>query len=243
MTKILALLVLSAMAVMGQKARPQRAVFSDATQTTGTGDAIVLAPSPSLAALTDLDTVPPTQVCFVAEAVNTTTVTVAISGLTAKSLFKMDGAITTALGANDLRAGQFVCFVRYPTGDAFQMTTPASGTLNNSVSSTNLVSGTSLTMVAPRTYGVCTGTCTVTIPVPAAGYEFCILNGDNVSTAITLSAIGSSAMYENTARTAYGTAGTGTLVATAVVGNRVCLLGLDSTHYLTVSYTGTWTAN
>lgn len=108
---------------------------------------------------------------------------------------------------------------------------------------TPLTTGTSVTLVAPRQYFICTGTCTVTVPVPAAGYEFCIMNDDNVSTAITLSALGSSAMYENTARTAYGTAGTGTLVATAVVGNKVCLVGRDATHYLTVSFNGTWTAN
>lgn len=108
---------------VAQKARVQRTVWSDATQTAGTGDAITLAPSPALAALTDLDTVPPTLVCFVAESANTTTVTVAISGLTAKPIYKMNGAITTALAANDLRAGQTVCMVRYPTGDAFQMIT------------------------------------------------------------------------------------------------------------------------
>jgi len=119
------LLILWAMTspALAQKARVQRTVWSDATQTAGTGDAITLAPSPALAALTDLDTVPPTLTCFVAEAVNTTTVTVAISGLTAKPLYKMNGAITTALAANDLRVGQTVCFVRYVTGDAFQMTT------------------------------------------------------------------------------------------------------------------------
>lgn len=106
-----------------------------------------------------------------------------------------------------------------------------------------LVTGTSLTLSTPRGYGVCTGTCTVTVPVPAAGYEFCVMNSDNVATAITLSALGSSAQYENTARTAYGTAGTGTLVATAAVGNKVCIVGLDATHYLTLSALGTWTAN
>jgi len=103
--------------------------------------------------------------------------------------------------------------------------------------------GTSVSLAGPRQNFYCTGTCTVTPPVPVAGYQFCILNDNNVSTAITLAALGSSAMYENTARTAYGTAGTGTLVATAVVGNAICLLGRDSTHYSTVSFTGTWTAN
>ena len=103
--------------------------------------------------------------------------------------------------------------------------------------------GTSITLAAPSGFAICTGTCTVSIPVPAAGYQFCIMNDDNVSTAITLSALGSSARYENTARTAYGTAGTGTFTATAAAGNMVCIVGRDSTHYLPTNYVGTWTAN
>ena len=90
---------------------------------------------------------------------------------------------------------------------------------------------------------VCSTTCTITVPVPAAGLQYCAMNGDNVSTVITLSAIGSSARYENQARTAYGTAGTGTLVSGGAVKDSVCILGLDSTHYLFASGNGTWTAN
>lgn len=96
---------------------------------------------------------------------------------------------------------------------------------------------------APCGFFVCTSTCTVTPPVPAAHYQFCILNGDATSTVITLVAIGSSARYENTARSAYGTAGTGTLTSSGATGDGLCLLGLDSTHYLTVNFTGTWTAS
>jgi collagen type VII alpha len=103
--------------------------------------------------------------------------------------------------------------------------------------------GTSITLAAPAGYAICTGTCTVSVPVPAAGYQFCVRNDTGVSTAITLSALGSSAMYENTAGSAYGTAGTGTLVATAAAGNKVCLVGRDATHYQVYSFTGTWTAN
>lgn len=98
--------------------------------------------------------------------------------------------------------------------------------------------GTAPTLIGPRGYAVCTGTCTVSVPVPVAGYEFCVMNDDNVATQITLSALGSSARYENSARTAYGTAGTGTLVVSAAAKNKVCLLGRDSTHYLTVSNDG-----
>jgi hypothetical protein len=103
--------------------------------------------------------------------------------------------------------------------------------------------GTSITLTAPRGYAICTNTCTVSVPAPTAGYEFCILNDDDVATAITLTALGSGAMYENSGRTGYGTPGTGTFTATAAAGNKVCIVGRDSAHYLTVSYSGTWTAN
>lgn len=126
------------------------------------------------------------------------------------------------------------------TGGKIVSTGSACGSGGNA---TPLGSGTAVSLTAPRQYYVCTGTCTVTPPVPAAGYEFCVMNGDNVSTVITFAALGSSAMYENTARTAYGTAGTGTLVSSGAAGDKVCLLGLDSTHYLTTTYTGSWTAN
>ncbi len=103
--------------------------------------------------------------------------------------------------------------------------------------------GSTCTFTAPATICVCTTTCTITVPVPAAGYQFCALNDDNVSTVITMSAIGSSARYENTARTAYGTAGTGTFVSGGAVKDMACLVGRDSTHYLTTNFIGTWTAN
>ncbi len=111
---------------------------------------------------------------------------------------------------------------------------------------TPTVTGTSLTLTGPRGYAYCTGTCTVSIPVPpAAGTanEFCILNDNNTATAITLSAIGSSVQYENAARTAYGTAGTGTMVLSAALGNKVCIVSRDATHYFTVSFTGSITVN
>jgi hypothetical protein len=132
-----------------------------------------------------------------------------------------------AEGAGTLNAtGLFVNGVAVSTGGA-----------------TPLSAGTSITLTAPRGYAVCTTTCTITVPVPAAGDEFCVMNDDNVSTVITLAAIGASARYENTARTAYGTAGTGTLVSGGAVGDKVCIVGRDATHYLTTSFNGTWTAS
>jgi hypothetical protein len=123
--------------------------------------------------------------------------------------------------------------------------TNITGIQNANVSATPFATGSSTgnTLTAPRGYFVCTSTCTVTPPVPAAGYEFCVLNDDNVNTIITLGALGSSARYEATARTGYGTAGTGTLSSAGAVGDMICIVGRDSTHYLSTTYVGTWTAS
>jgi hypothetical protein len=106
-----------------------------------------------------------------------------------------------------------------------------------------LAAGTSHTFSGPFDIYVCTSTCAITVPVPSAGVQYCVMNDDNVATVATLAAIGSSARYENQARTAYGTAGTGTLVNAGAVKDFVCLLGLDATHYLFASGSGTWVAN
>jgi hypothetical protein len=104
-------------------------------------------------------------------------------------------------------------------------------------------SGAGLSLTGPVETFVCTSTCTVTPPVPVAGYQFCVLNDDNVSTVITLGALGSGAFYENAARTAYGTAGSGTLTSGGAVADIACIIGRDSTHYLTIRTGGTWTAS
>lgn len=104
-------------------------------------------------------------------------------------------------------------------------------------------SSTGNTLTGPSGYFVCTATCTVTPPVPVAGYQFCVMNDDNVSGVITLGPLGSSAQYENTARTAYGTASTGHLQSSGAVGDMICIVGRDSTHYLSPTFVGTWTAS
>jgi hypothetical protein len=103
--------------------------------------------------------------------------------------------------------------------------------------------GTAITLANPGGIATCTGNCTVSVPLPTPGAVFCALTDDNVPATITFSALGSSAMYESAAHTGYGTPGTGTFAATAAIGNRACIVGRDSTHYLTYSSTGTWTAN
>ncbi|HWF09475.1 MAG TPA: hypothetical protein VG297_13490 [Bryobacteraceae bacterium] len=103
--------------------------------------------------------------------------------------------------------------------------------------------GTSVTLSGNSEIFVCTGACTVSVPVPSAGVQYCVVNDDNASSAITLSALGSAAMYETQGRTGYGTAGTGTMVSSGQAGDSICIVGRDSTHYLTVASTGSWTAN
>ena len=164
----------------------------------------------------------------------------AITGLTING-----NTITTGTGTLTLAAGKTLTdtsgvgavILKGATGGGFAAAVAAD------VPATTLATGTSISLAAPREYYVCTGTCTVTPPVPAAGYEFCVMNDDNVATVITLAALGSSARYEATARTSYGTAGTGTFVSAGAAADMVCIVGRDSTHYLTTSFKGTWTAS
>lgn len=123
-------------------------------------------------------------------------------------------------------------------------TSPTNGLCSSQVAiAPTVASGTNASISVISEYYTCTGTCTITIPVPVAGNQFCVRNAAGVSTVITLAALGSSAMYEKTDGSAYGTAGTGTMVSGGAVGDKVCIVGLDSTHYQTYSFNGTWTVN
>jgi hypothetical protein len=119
----------------------------------------------------------------------------------------------------------------------------------NSLSNPPLSTGSSTgnVLVGPAEMFVCTAACTVTPPVPVAGYEFCVWNDAATNGVITLGALGSSARYQQPEPSGtsggYGTAGTGTLTSAGAYGDLVCIVGRDSTHYLTTSYVGTWTAS
>lgn len=158
-----------------------------------------------------------------------------------------DATLNTSTGALTLNTvngspGSTICS-SVTTNAKGLVTSNSSGSCTGGSSAVPMASGTSGTLTGPNEYFVCTAACTVTPPAPSAGYQFCVLNGDSVATAITLAAIGSSARYENASRTGYGTAGTGTLVSSGAAGDQVCIVGLDATHYLTLSYNGTWTAS
>lgn len=148
-----------------------------------------------------------------------------------------------AVVSNDLNITATTCSAQFVRSISAGAVGTCASIVRADLPASTLTNTTNVTVVAPRQYHVCTSTCTVTVPAPAAGYEFCARNGNNVTTVITFAAIGSSAMYENTASTAYGTAGTGTLVSGGAAGDKICIVGLDSTHYQVWSYNGTWTVN
>jgi hypothetical protein len=148
--------------------------------------------------------------------------------------------VGTALAVNVGSAGAVVVNGGAGGTPSSLVLTNATGLPSASVGAAPLTAGTSITLSAPRGYAICSGTCTVTVPVPAAGYEFCAFNKAGVSTAITISNPGSGTLFAKTDGSGYGTATTGTLAATAAAGNRVCIVGGDATHYEIGSSNGTW---
>lgn len=177
----------------------------------------------------------------------------ATGALTVKSIPSAGAIGGTTPAAATFTTGTFntsiTCTAATCLGSA-TATTQAAKTNNTTVATTayvdrptGLTTGTSITLAAPRQYFVCTSTCTITMPVPAAGDEFCVQNNVAVSTVITFAAIGSSSFYGKTDQSAYGTSGTGTLVSGGAAGDKMCLLGIDATHYNVASFSGTWTAS
>ena len=107
-----------------------------------------------------------------------------------------------------------------------------------------LVSGSgNITVIEPYQFVVCTASCNVQPLPPHPGYQLCVWSANNVAAVITLKALGGSVSYQNTARTAYGTAGTGTLASGGSSGDLICIVGYDTTHYNTATNTNAWTAN
>ena len=103
-----------------------------------------------------------------------------------------------------------------------------------------LTVGTGGSLTGAYGYYICTTTCSITLPTPAAGDQFCVRNDSAVTTAITIAAI-TSVQFEKTTFNGYGTVTTGTMVSGGALGDKICLVGRDATHYLVGTFVGTWT--
>jgi len=116
----------------------------------------------------------------------------------------------------------------------------SAGTIPNAnVAPITFVSGSgSATLVAPRQYYECTAACTLTLPPPQNGYEFCIRNKTNTAAVITLAAIPSVA-FELTNQTAYKAVNTA-IASGGTITDRVCYVGDGTTAYDVFSFAGTW---
>lgn len=104
---------------------------------------------------------------------------------------------------------------------------------------TTTVSSGAISVSGISNYVACTTTCTVTPITPAPGVQLCVRNAPGSATVITLAAQ-SGIYYELTTHAGWGTVNH-TLVSGGVATDQICLVGYDATHYMVMSFTGTWT--
>lgn len=104
---------------------------------------------------------------------------------------------------------------------------------------TTIVNSGDITVTTKNTYVICTGACSITLPVAAAGIQMCARNAPGSATVITL-VNRASQYYELTTHAAWATANQ-KLVSGGVATDAICVVGYDATHYATMSYTGAWT--
>lgn len=89
-------------------------------------------------------------------------------------------------------------------------------------------------------YVFCTGACTVTPQVPAAGVQLCVMNAPGSATAITLANI-TNVYYGKTDNSGWQANANYKLVSGGAATDKICIVGYDATHYIVMSSTGTWT--
>lgn len=162
-------------------------------------------------------------------AINTTGGLVTQSGTLAASALLLGGGSATAITSTTTGTGVVTALASAPG---------ASGGFALAAAPTTV--GTGGTVSGAYGYYICTTTCAITLPTPAAGFQFCVRNDSTVTTVITINAI-TSVLFEKTTYNGYGTVTTGTMVSGGALGDKICLVGRDATHYLVGSYVGTWT--
>lgn len=156
----------------------------------------------------------------------TGTPTLQINGLASPKTLRLADGVTTPTALH-LPAGQ----VRYLWYDGTYFRVLGTAPVNFGTGGNASLSG-------PAHIYICTGACTITPPTPVAGYQFCVANDVAVTSIITLAGV-ASVQYGKTDQSAYVSANTAYASAGAA-GDKICLVGISSTKYNTVSYSGTW---
>ncbi len=140
-------------------------LLSDYVVDTGAADAYIITPSPAITAYAVGQ-----RFTFKASATNTTSSTVAVNGLAAKTIKKNDGA--TNLAAGDIVSGQIVEIEYNATSDFFQMMSPAATTVNLVAGAYPAASGAAITGIRNAyDYQAFTSSGTWTKPSGLAGTE------------------------------------------------------------------------
>jgi hypothetical protein len=106
--------------------------------------------------------------------------------------------------------------------------------------------GTGATLTAPSEFYHCSGgtPCAMVLPIPVAGYQFCVDDDAGVTASISFANPGTGVMYEKSDHSGYGTATSGTAVSTSGAYASICFEGKDATHYnIYGTPVGTWTMN
>lgn len=146
----------------------------------------------------------------------------------------------TPVAALNIGTGGALTLATTPYTSCGSLSTNGSGLLSCGSGPVPLSVGGTASISGSLGYYVCTTTCSITLPTPAAGAQFCIRNDSAVTTVITIVAI-TSVQFEKTTYNGYGTVTTGTMVSGGALGDKICLVGRDATHYLVGSFVGTWT--
>jgi hypothetical protein len=94
-------------------------------------------------------------------------------------------------------------------------------------------------LTAKAAYVTCTAACTITLPTPVVGGQYCARNLPGVSSVITFAGI-AGVSFELFNHSGWGAAAN-VPTSGGATGDQVCWIGYDATHYELFSYNGTWT--
>jgi hypothetical protein len=149
------------------------------------------------------------------------------------------GVATVSVPSLTIGAGTTVTAFGTSANNALQLDSGGKVPVANLPAPTTTVSSGAISVSGISNYVACTTTCTVTPITPAPGVQLCVRNAPGSATVITLAAQ-SGIYYELTTHAGWGTVNH-TLVSGGVATDQICLVGYDATHYMVMSFTGTWT--